>query len=362
MTNKTPTIILATGGTGGHIFPAVALAEELIRREYRAVMVTDARFSRFMQNIATVKSGQVMVHTIVSAKFSKSPLAFIRMLVAIIQGVVMAWRLLCELQPEAVVGFGGYPSFPTVMAAWLRGVPVFLHEQNAVMGKSNRILSLVAKYVALSFAPTSGIPARVATMITGNPVRDEIADLVNVEYPDMSGDINILIVGGSLGAAVFSKVVPSALASLPTELQQRLNITQQCREEDLAKVRAEYAASGIRAELAPFFGDMAGLMARVHLVIGRAGASTVAELLAAARPAILVPYPHATADHQAANAAIMVDAGGGWLLREDDFTSDKLTALLSDLLSSQSLQKAHSRLKQIPYTSAAARLADMVLG
>lgn len=352
--------ILATGGTGGHIFPAIALAEELIRRGGVPVIVTDARFSRFMQDIKLVQSGQVTVHTITSARLGKSPSAIVKMPVALVRGITEAWKLFGELKPAAVTGFGGYPSFPTVVAAFLRGIPVFLHEQNAVMGKSNRVLSLLAKCVALSFRTTKSIPPFVRTSVTGNPVRTDIAALADLPYPDMAGNINILAVGGSLGASVFSRIIPPALAMLPPDIRRRIIITQQCRAEDIESVRAQYAKNGIRAECATFFSGMADLLARSHLVIARSGASTVAELIAAGRPAIFVPYPHATADHQADNAMIMVNAGGGWMIREHDFTPEKLTVLLDKLFSSTALPEAHLRLKQIARAGAAASLADIV--
>jgi UDP-N-acetylglucosamine--N-acetylmuramyl-(pentapeptide) pyrophosphoryl-undecaprenol N-acetylglucosamine transferase len=283
--------------------------------------------------------------------------------VSLAAGVLHARSLLSHLKAGVVVGFGGYPCVPPVLATrFLRHRPaVILHEQNAVLGRANRFLSRGADRLALSFTATKRVPANVRTEVTGNPVRPAIAALAGTPYAPLGESIRLLVLGGSLGARVFSDVIPAALSALPEGLRTRLNVTQQCRQEDLERVRAAYAEAGITADLAPFFADVASRLRDAHLVIARAGASTVAELAVAGRPAILVPLPGAIDDHQTGNALALADAGGAWPMPQTAFTPSALTAKLTELLNHPTALAiaaagAHTQAR----TNAAARLADLV--
>jgi len=278
-------------------------------------------------------------------------------------GFFQARGLLGRLKPAVAVGFGGYASVPTVLAASLSGVPTVLHEQNAVLGRANRLLAKRATRIATSFASVVGIGASDRAVLTGNPVRPGIAALADQSYPPLSpgGAIQILVVGGSQGARVFSRLIPEAVALLPAELQRRLRIAQQARAEDLETARANYAGLPATVELAPFFGDMPERLRAAHLVVCRSGASTVAELTAAGRPAILLPYPFATDDHQTANARALDGAGAAWLMPESATTpamlADRLAALAAD---PERLGRAADVARTLGRRDAAARLADLV--
>ena len=293
-------------------------------------------------------------------------------LAALARGVVQARGILARLDVAAVVAFGGYPAVAPVLAARLPGrrsarrCPVILHEQNAVLGRANRFLARHATVLALSFAATERVPEVAATVVTGNPVRPAIAALAEQGYvpPDRApadGAVRLLVLGGSLGARVFSDVVPDAVALLPADLRARLAIVQQCRAEDLARVRAAYAQSGVAAELSAFFPDVAARLAAAHLVISRAGASSVAELAVAGRPAILVPLPNAIDDHQSANARVLVAAGGASAIAQRDFTPALLADRLVSLLHQPDmLAHAARAARRVGCADATARLADLV--
>jgi len=265
------------------------------------------------------------------------------------------------LDAAVLIGFGGYPSVAPVLATRLlrgRRPSVLLHEQNAVLGRANRALSRFADWLALSFATTARVPSGTHSLVTGNPVRSSI---VSAPYAPPAAEINLLVLGGSLGARVFSDIVPAALAGLPLALRARVRVTQQCRTEDMDRVRAAYADAAIPAVLAPFFGDMPALLSASHLVIARAGASTVAELGVVGRPSILVPLPIAIDDHQTANARALADAGGAWVMPQPIFTPDALATRLQDLLSEPaSLPIAAARAATQGRADAAIQLADLV--
>ena len=296
-----------------------------------------------------------------------------RAVFALAAGVARARGIMAGIQPAAVVAFGGYPSGPPVLAARLLRdrPPVILHEQNAVLGRANRFLSRHANVLALSFADTIRVPAKAPRQVTGNPVRPVVTALSQAGYEAprgqrhdgsiMGGSIRLLVLGGSLGARVFSEVVPSALARLPDFMRPRLAVVQQCRAEDLEQVRASYATSGINAELAPFFPDVADRLRAAHLVIARAGASTVAELAVAGRPSILVPLPAAIDDHQSANARALADAGGAWVMPQPEFTvvslAERLTSLLAD---PRALAQAATSARLVARPDAADALANIV--
>jgi UDP-N-acetylglucosamine--N-acetylmuramyl-(pentapeptide) pyrophosphoryl-undecaprenol N-acetylglucosamine transferase len=351
-------ILLAAGGTGGHMFPAEALATELAARGHRLALITDRRGGAF-------GDGAVATYRIAAAGIGGSLLARLRGGTALALGMLQARRLVRRLAPAAAVGFGGYPSVPTMLAASWAGVPSMLHEQNAVLGRANRLLAPRVDYIATSFATVQGVSAadRDKVVQTGNPVRAAIAALADEPYQAPTGDerMRILVLGGSQGASVFSDVVPAGVAELPRELQRRLEIVQQCRPEDLEVAQRAYTKSSVTAELATFFDDVPARLAAAHLVICRAGASTVSEISAAGRPAILVPYPHATDDHQTANACALDKSGGAWLTPQDAFTPAALATRLEAFLTLQAtLGKAAACVRRVGQPNAARQLADLV--
>lgn len=353
-------IVLAAGGTGGHMFPAEALARALLARGRPVSLITDKRGQAFGEALP-----EVTTYRIAAATVGRGLIGKLRTAIALMIGYGQARQLLRTLTPAAVVGFGGYPSAPTVFAAETRKIPVMLHEQNGVLGRANRMLAPRANRIAVAFPEIAGLRAgdRAKLVVTGNPVRPAIAALAAEPYraPEPGGAIRLLVLGGSQGARVFSEVVPAALTALPPSLRHRLHVTQQARAEDLEAVRAAYADSGIAVELAPFIADVPARLAAAHLVICRAGASTVAELTAAGRPAILVPYPHATDDHQTANAARLNAAGAGWLVPQPDFTAAELGRRLAALIDApDTLAGTAEAARRLGVPDAAERLADAV--
>lgn len=330
-------ILLAAGGTGGHVFPAIAVAEELTARGHTVALATDVRGTDLGKSL-----GGVDVHRISASGVRGGLLAKVGAAVSIGIGVLQARRLFRKLRPECVIGFGGYPSVPTMIAATSRGLPTIIHEQNAVLGRANRLVSKRVTVIATSFAETAGIAAASNgnVVLTGNPVRAAFSAVRNQNYPPIGPNgegVKILVMGGSQGATVLSEVVPRALQEMPETLRRRFAITQQCRPEDIDNVSRIYAEAGVSADLATFFDDVPDRMAAAHIVITRAGASTVAELAEAGRPAILVPYPHATDDHQTANARAVEASGAGWLIPQDGFTPEALTMRLESFVNLQNL-------------------------
>jgi len=358
-------IAIAAGGTGGHFFPAEALASELVARGRRIVLLCDQRSAGLRSPVFAGHEQFVIAGAGIAGR---GVLRAASAVASLARGVVQARGILARLDAAAIVAFGGYPSVAPVLAARLlsRRPPVVLHEQNAVLGRANRFLARHADRLALSFASTERVPAGATTEVTGNPVRPAIAALAEQAYspPDgvsVSGTVRLLVLGGSLGARVFSDVVPAAVAVLLPHLRARLSIVQQCRAEDLDRVRAAYAGCGIVAELASFFPDVADRLAAAHLVISRAGASSVAELAVAGRPAILVPLPNAIDDHQSANARALVDARGASAIAQRDLTPALLAEQLALLLQHPDML-AHAALAahRIGRADATARLADLV--
>lgn len=355
------TIVLAAGGTGGHMFPADALARELQDRGHRLVLATDKRGAGQGQTLASLETHVVRAGTVAGAGVGRK----VGGLMNVVAGVFQARALLPRLQPHAVVGFGGYPSLPTMLAAARLGTPAAIHEQNAVLGRVNRLLVSKVAAVALSFSDTERLDAdaRARRVVTGNPVRPEVVGYRDQAYrgPDATSPVRLLVFGGSQGARIFGQVVPVALAKLDSDLKARLHVVQQCRPEDLETVRAAYAEIGIEAELAPFFGDLPQRMAAAHLTIARAGASTVFELAAMGRPALLVPLPHAADDHQTANANAFSETGAGWTISQASFTPDELYGRLNALLSvPHYLEQAAAAARRFGDPGAAGRLADLV--
>jgi len=322
--------VLAAGGTGGHLTPAFALAQELERRGHRVALITDARGAAIPGRPDFLKT-----HVLPAGRFTRKPLSWPRAIAAVLKGRAQAKRLYREFQPSAVVGFGGYPALPALLGASGAGVPTVIHEQNAVLGRVNRLLARRVDAIATAYPDVQRLPSGQAKKVhlVGNPVRAGVLSLREEPYPTPSTDtpLRVLVTGGSQGARVLSQVVPEGLALLPAALKARLQVTQQCRPEDLEAVRARYAADGIDAELGSFFEDMAARLAGTHLFIGRAGASTIAELTAVGRPAILVPLPIATDDHQTANAREMADAGAARAIPQPAFTPQAVAQAVEEL-------------------------------
>ncbi len=326
-----PVYVVAAGGTGGHLFPAEAVARILVDSGALVHLLTDGRADAFADRVPGVTVDRVR-----AGRLGGGPLNAAYGLAELAVGVVQARRLLRRLKPAAVVGFGGYPSVPTMLAAAQLGLPTLIHEQNAVFGRANRLLAPRAHRIATGFAETIGLrPAdRVRAIYTGNPVRPAIRAIGAVAYvpPDGDGPIELLVVGGSQGARIFGEIVPAALAALPAELRARLHVAQQARPEDNVAVGGALFALGIPAEVRTFFDDMPSRLKRAHLAICRAGASTIAELAASGRPAVLVPYPYAMDDHQSANARAFAEAKAGWTAPQSELTSATLTGRLAALL------------------------------
>lgn len=354
-------VVLATGGTGGHLFPAAALAEVLAQRACALALFTDRREAKLPPALAGLPIERLPAKGVAGRGLPGRVLA----VGELAYGTWKAMRRLRHYRPAAVVGFGGYASVPTVLAAARIGIPTILHEQNAVIGRANRVAVGKARAICTSFEVVAGLAADVGsrTIRTGNPVRAAIAALRDQPYPTPipGGPLSLFVTGGSQGARVFGEVVPAAVALLPEAQRRRLAIVQQCRPEQIEAARGAYAAAGVAAELAPFFPDMAERLAAAHLMIGRSGASTVAELAAAGRPAVLVPYPYAIDDHQTANAQAMAAAGGAWLMPQDSFTPHALAATLERLLGQpQTLVEAAACARALGVVDAAERLAGVV--
>jgi UDP-N-acetylglucosamine--N-acetylmuramyl-(pentapeptide) pyrophosphoryl-undecaprenol N-acetylglucosamine transferase len=357
-----PTFVLAAGGTGGHLFPAQALAERLLAAGAAVHLATDRRADAF-----AASSPGVAIHLVWSGRIGGGPLQSACGIAETAVGIVQARRLLRRLDPDAVVGFGGYPSVPTMWAAAQLGYPTALHEQNAVLGRANRLLARRVNRIAIGFAATAGLRAadRGRAVHTGNPVRPQIQAVAGAPYrpPAPGAPIELVVLGGSQGARIFSDVVPAALAALPTELRTALHVSQQARPEDREWAAAALREAGIAAEVESFFTDVPARLARAQLVICRAGASTVAELAAVGRPALMVPYPHATDDHQLANARAFADAGAGWVVPQSALSPPMLSNLLVERLADAAgLALAAAQARGFARDDAAERLAALVLG
>ncbi len=353
-------IVIAAGGTGGHFFPAEALAAELVARGHRVVLMTDARSAGLASPIFAGRERYVIRGAGIAGRGLWQGAKAAGSMAA---GVAQAGGMLARIGVGCVVGFGGYPCVAPVLAARLlrRRPAVILHEQNAVLGRANRFLAARADVLALGFPHTGRVPAGTRTEVCGNPVREAIAALSRTSYVAPTAQVRLLVLGGSLGARVFSDVVPAALRLLPAALRARLSVVQQTRPEDLERVRAAYAADGVAAQLSPFFPDVAARLVAAHLVIARAGASTVAELAVVGRPAILVPLPGAIDDHQSANAQALSEAEGAWVMPQTQFTPQALATRLCDVLADPvRLAAVAVGARRHAPAAAAAALADLV--
>jgi UDP-N-acetylglucosamine--N-acetylmuramyl-(pentapeptide) pyrophosphoryl-undecaprenol N-acetylglucosamine transferase len=360
--DNAPLILLAAGGTGGHLFPAEALGVELIKRGFRVRLATDSRAVRYSGLFSRDMIDVVPSETV----RSRNPLSLARTAIMLGYGGLVALNLVRRLKPAAVVGFGGYPTLPPLMAAKLLGVPGIIHDANAVLGRANRFLSTRANAIATSLPGVLDRDPALAGKATtvGTPMRPAILAAAAIDYasPEPNGALRLLVVGGSQGARVMSDIVPPAVEKLDPALWGRLALTQQVREEDMERVRAVYDRLKINAELAPFFSYLPARLASSHLVISRSGAGTVAELAAIGRPSILVPLPGAIDQDQFANAGVLSQAGGGLRIPQAEFTQDRLAAEISALAAEPAkLTAMASAAGSAGRLDAAERLADLVM-
>jgi UDP-N-acetylglucosamine--N-acetylmuramyl-(pentapeptide) pyrophosphoryl-undecaprenol N-acetylglucosamine transferase len=352
--------VLAAGGTGGHMVPAAALAAELGKRGHRVALISDERGVRFPGLFEGVQT-----HILPAGRITGGPVGWLRAGKAMIDGRAMAIQLFKGFRPAAVIGFGGYPALPAVLAAFNQGIPAAVHEQNAVLGRVNRLVAGKVAAIATSYEKTERLKDsyRGKTHLVGNPVREAVLELRHKPYPLIEEDsiFRVLVTGGSQGASVLSQVVPDGLSLLPVNFRRRLQVTHQARIEDIETCRAKYAELQIAAELATYLPDLPEQLGWAHLVIARAGASTIAELTAAGRPAILVPLPSATDDHQTANAREITAAGGARTIEQRAFTPVELAKQLQKLgLDPAALQNAAARARSCGRPDAARDLADLV--
>jgi UDP-N-acetylglucosamine--N-acetylmuramyl-(pentapeptide) pyrophosphoryl-undecaprenol N-acetylglucosamine transferase len=353
------TIVLATGGTGGHLFPAQALAAELTKRGRKIVVMTDARGTQY----PTYFPG-ASIEIVPAAAFSdRSLLDLLKAPFEIIAGIFVSLVKLSRIKPAAVVGFGGYPSVPVMIAACISRRPTAILAPDAVLGRANRLVADYVRVIAAGLPLKRFFPKEMSKVVyTGNPVRPEVVAYDGARYEAPSdGPFHLLIFGGSQGARALSEIVPAAVSLLPPAVKARLAIVQQCRPEDLDAVRAVYNKESVKAELAPFFKDLPARMAWAHLVIGRSGAGTVAELMVVGRPAILIPLPHALDDNQTPNADALAEAGGGWRVAQKELTPEKLAAMLQSAFAApDDLAKRAAAAHALAKPDAAQRLADVV--
>lgn len=354
------TVLLTAGGTGGHLFPAQALASELIRRGWTVDLATDERADKYGSEFPARK-----VHIITSATIrGRNPVSLAKTAVKLLLGTIQARKVVKDLKPDVVAGFGGYPTFPPMFAARLTGTPTILHEGNAVMGRANKLLAKGVDAIATS-VPIEGLSDDLASKLveTGNPVRDAVLDASELFYdaPKLGGEFKLLVFGGSQGARFFSDRLTPAVALLPAETRARLRIVQQCRPEDMERVEEAYKELGIRAECAPFFQDMPQRIAQAHLVICRSGASSVTELGVLGRPSILVPLPGAIDQDQAANAKVLEKVGGAWPIRQVDLHPERLAKELTRFMETPGmLVEAAAKARGAAKPDAVKRLADLV--
>lgn len=354
-------VMLAAGGTGGHLFPAQALAEELVGRGFRIHLLTDERVRDYGKSFPAEQ-----VHIVPSATLSLSdPLRLPGRMWRLFSGYRLSRALIRSHAAAAVAGFGGYPSLPPLMAAAHLGVPCLVHEQNSVLGRANRLLASRVSSVATSFESVRSVPPAASgkVTLTGNPVRAVVKAVAASPYPALpdGGDIRLLVFGGSQGARFFSDMMPGVVAALPDDLKRRIVLTQQCRDEDMARTAEAYRTAGVRVELKAFFMDMPQRMANAHLVISRSGASTIAELGVVGRPAVLVPLPHALDNDQLRNAESFQAAGAGWLKPQNDIETSGFSAFLAGLLARpENLKEAAQAALRHGKPDAAKRLADLL--
>jgi UDP-N-acetylglucosamine--N-acetylmuramyl-(pentapeptide) pyrophosphoryl-undecaprenol N-acetylglucosamine transferase len=352
--------VLAAGGTGGHMVPAHALAAELAARGHGVLVITDARGAKIPGLF-----DKIAVHVLPAGRLGGGPIAWLKAALSVLAGRREAMRIYRDHRPDAVVGFGGYPAFPALLAARALDIPTVLHEQNAVLGRVNRLLAGGATAIGTAYPQIDQLKAGHSEKmaLVGNPVRSEIARIGEMPFPpfDEVAPLKILVTGGSQGATILGQVVPSGLGMLEPSLRRRLQVVQQCRPDDIEAIRARYAELGIPAELMTYILDMPDKLADAHLIIGRAGASTIAELTAAGRPAILIPFGAATDDHQTANAREMTKAGGARTIPQDEFVPETLARQIEAIAGDpQALSNAAARSLSVGRPHAARDLADLI--
>ena len=351
--------VVAAGGTGGHLFPAEALAQVLISRGWRIVLATDARGARFAEGFPAEERIALS-----AATFRRGdPIGMARAGLTIVRGVLQARGAFGRLRPAVVVGFGGYPSLPAMLAAFSMKIPTVIHEQNAVIGRANKLLAPRASAVACAFPTLKKAPASVSNraVVVGNPIRPHVRALFDEPYKRPGRTIHLLITGGSQGARLLSELPPMAIQLLPEALRARLKVHQQTRTDSIETARSAYAEAMVEAEIAPFFRDMASRLKQAHLVIGRAGSSTCCELAVAGKPSILVPLKLALDDDQGQNARLLADAGAAEIISEDQLTPEVLAAALQRLFEHPAeLGKMAAAARSVAAPDAAEKLADMV--
>lgn len=344
--HQTPLVVVTTGGSGGHIFPAEAICAALCEQGYRVAFVTDKRGQAF-RSLAQVPTYRLLCEAVARRTLFHKAVALFKLFC----GAAQALILLQKLKPSVVIGVGGYASFPSVMAAHLWGIPVILHEQNAVLGRANRILAKNTRVIATSFEPTKRVPEEIMQVRVGMPARPQILAQEHAPYPENDKEFHLLIFGGSQGASFFSRKFPPVLLQLPDEIKKKLVITQQARPEDKEALERLYAAQPFKKVIvSSFFDNMPQLLAESHLVIARGGASTITELEVIGRPAIIVPLPTAADNHQQENATGFCDSGAGWMILESFFNVEKVTKQLQDLIVAkdvlkQAAEQAYARAK-----------------
>ncbi len=352
---------MTAGGTGGHLFPAKSLAQELNWRGYAIDLITDTRSDKFGADFPARE-----VYRVRSATFKgRSPLEATKTVAKLSSGFHMAYRILGEIQPRAAIGFGGYPTIPPMLAALTRGIPTLIHEQNAVMGRANRLLGPMVRAIAYAFEDTKFLEGKLLSKahLTGTPLRRAVLNMRTQLYnpPTLDGQLNLLVFGGSQGARFFSQIMPAALYLLPEHIRDRLLVVQQCRDEDIENVFDSYERAGVAAELATFFDDLPERMATAHLVVSRAGATTVAELCCIGRPAVLVPLPHSLDNDQLENAARFERGGAGWAYAEAEMTPERFAGIVRRLFEEPgTLIRAASAAKAMARYDSVERLADVV--
>jgi UDP-N-acetylglucosamine--N-acetylmuramyl-(pentapeptide) pyrophosphoryl-undecaprenol N-acetylglucosamine transferase len=357
-----PLVVLAAGGTGGHLFPAEALSVALQRRGIVVDLATDERATRYGTTFPARAT-----HVIASATVrGRNPISLITTTTVLAYGLARAFALFGRLKPAAVIGFGGYPTIPPVLAASLRGIPTLIHEQNGVLGRANRLLSGRVHALATGFPGVIDRKPLLAAKAThtGNPVRTAVIEASRIPYPpaEPTGPFYLLAYGGSQGARIMADIVPPAIGYLAADLRRRLTVVQQARDEDLARVRETYARLSVMAEVAPFFSDLPARIAKAHLIVSRAGASTVAELAAIGRPAILVPLPHALDQDQLANASVLERTGGAICVNQKSFTAKWLADEIARLAATpQKLVAMAAAARSVGAVDAAERLAELVI-
>ena len=355
-------IVIAAGGTGGHMFPAQSLAQKLMERGHAVVLITDDRGLKFADGF----DGARVLEAPSGTPSAAGVVGKLRAVLNIVRGTVFSLKTFRQIKPQLIVGFGGYPSLPPLLAGLLFNVPLSIHEQNAVLGRVNRLIAPFVKKIATSFPSVKMMTPRQVNKIvfTGNPVRKEILEQRDVSYhaPDRTGEFRILVTGGSQGARIFSDMVPVALTVLPLKIRGRISLVQQCRPEDLKRVEKFYKTAGLGGvRLETFIGDMSKQMAKAHLVMSRSGASTVAELCAIGRPAILSPLPYAVDNHQFYNAKALEEAGGGWVLQDRDMSPVQLAQMIRGIMRhTEDLNNRADIMRDAAPVDAADRLADMV--